>query len=71
MKIKIPINNTIEIVIADLYVNVQCKLQPQIPVEKTEVKLALQQIEMEINQIFSEAVYKAKNELEKALEEEV
>lgn len=67
MEIKIPINNTVEIIIADLYVSVQCKLQPQIPVEKTEAKVALQQIESKINQIFSEAVYKARKELEENL----
>ncbi|HMI79343.1 MAG TPA: hypothetical protein VK484_11150 [Ferruginibacter sp.] len=69
MNLRIPINNTVEIIVADLYVNIQCKLQPQIPVEKTEAKLALQQIEMKINQIFSEAVYKAKKELEKELQD--
>jgi hypothetical protein len=67
MEIKVPINNTVEIIVADLYVNVQCKLQTQIPVEKTEAKTALQQVELKINQIFSEAIYKAKKELEESL----
>lgn len=68
MNIKIPINNTVEIIVADLYVNVQCKLQPQIPVEKVEAKLALQQVEYKINQIFQQAIYEAKKELEKLSE---
>lgn len=67
MRIKIPIDNTVEIIVADLYVNIQCRLRPEIPVEKTEAKMALQQIEAKINQIFSEAVYKAKSELEENL----
>lgn len=68
MNIRIPINNTVEIIVADLYVNVQCKLQPQIPVEKTEAKIALQSLEIKINQIFQEAIYRAKKELEASLE---
>lgn len=67
MNIKIPINNTVEIIVADLYVNFQCKLMPQVPVEKIEAKNALQQIEYRINQIFSEAIYKAKKEFEDSL----
>jgi hypothetical protein len=67
MEIKIPINNTVEIIVADLYVNVTCKLLPQIPVEKREAKIALQTLEMNINKIFNEAVLKAKRELENEL----
>ncbi len=67
MKIEVPINNTVEVVVADLYVNVECKLLPSSPIEKTEAKLALEQVEVKINHIFTEAVYKAKRELDSLL----
>jgi hypothetical protein len=69
MNIKIPINNSVEVVVADLYVNVQCKLQPQVPIERTEARIALNTLEAKLNIIFQEAVYKAKKELEKEIED--
>ena len=68
MNIKVPINNTIEIIVADLFINFQCKLMPQIPVSTVEGKLALGNIEAKINEIFSKAVYEAKKKLEENLE---
>ncbi len=58
MKISVPINNTVEVVICDVFVKVQVSLQTEQPLKTTEAKIAIDSLKIRLNHIASEMAYR-------------
>lgn len=59
MVIKIPIQNNVEVIIADVYVKVEIKLNEQSPIRTTEGKAAFESIQARLRNLS----YKMANEI--------
>lgn len=51
MKIEIPVRNSVEVIVANLYVNCDIHLQPYTKPRTVEGELAIQQMQVRLNEV--------------------
>lgn len=70
IKLRIPINQTFEVVIGDIYVNVNLSFKPMIPPTDAKTSMMLSEIESRLNLIGYKVAAQITNEIQKELESE-
>lgn len=59
MQIKIPVQNNVEVIIGDMFIKVDARVNPISPPMTTEGKIALEQFNSYLSANIHQAVYKA------------
>ena len=69
MKLSIPIHidNTVEVILSDIYINLKIELHPCMPPQSMEAKCVFTQIEAKLSELAYKFSAQISNELEKEL----
>lgn len=68
MKITIPIQNSVEIIICDVFVKCAIGINTESPVRTTEGKIAIDRLKTKLNHLASEMAYRITEEFDGQME---
>jgi len=65
MRIEIPVNNSIETIVVDIYIKSEVNLMPVVPTRTTEAKLVIERIQTVLNEKIYTAIQEALKQVDK------